>query len=891
MSSKEQRPVGTWIAVALIVLPPVAIFAPALFQDRSLAFRDTAVFYHPLFQWIEQQWQDGELPLWNPHLNYGTPVVGEGSTCVFYPGKAIFLLPGDFAWKFKLFVIGHVFLAAAGAFYAARVFGASREAAILAAVSYACGGAVLFQYCNLVYLIGAAWLPWAFAAMEITLTQSSFHAAIGLAVVMAMMVLGGDPQMAYHVGLASAAYAAGLWWTSRSPTEAIDGRINRWSRAGTSVASLATAALGAFTLSAIQLLPAAEASALSERASYHAPRNIYEAATTMASESDGMSRTSQGLFRDADSDTHAASIYQFSFAPWHLPEYIWPNCSGRYFPEYRRWMMAWQSEPRMWNQSVYLGLLPILLAFGSLRLRRGTTRQQWLSWCAVLAVLGSFGAFGVGWAIRHPLYMAGYPQLAARMPGDHVGGLYWFFVTFLPSYANFRFPAKLLTFAACPLCLLAAQGMDELVRSPRPWLSRVLIAIALISGVASVVMSGQTAWFHWLTQRIAPDTAYGPFDKSGAYLDLLGAMWHTLITSSLILLLIQLRPSLPQQRIALSLVAITAAEIVIANAPLIGTAPSDFWRERPLLAETIEQDQRQRGGEVVRPTIRYPVEHDTIDPGGWHASSSPDRLDELAEADRHLGRTNHALAGPVDPVECLTSQPQADYVYFYKRYRLNDESLWGNYWIMPRNLESIGAPDDDNPWESIESPAFAEATKCKVFRHHQPCSRAWIVHDVQVLPPLKSRDPYALSLRGGEVAEKHGERRDLRREAVVESDDESVAVTSDSQSDRGDSCSVVSATPNRIVIDVQTDRPGLCVLGDTHFPGWMARSEKSGQILPILRTDRIFRGVRLQAGSDRITFEYRPESLYLGATLSGAGWLALLLLAGISSRRTNPAAS
>src|SRR5262249_49495390 len=158
---------------------------------------------------------------------------------------------------------------------------------------------------------------------------------------------------------------------------------------------------------------------------------------------------------------------------------------------------------------------------GSLRLRRGTTREQWLSWCVVLAVLGSFGAFGVGWLLRYPLYMAGQPQLAARLPGDQVGGPYWFFVTFLPSYAHFRFPAKLLTFAACPLSLLAAQGLDRLQQSPPPRLMRTLLVIAGISAVCAIAIWFHGDWFASFTQQIAPDTVFGPFDLEGAHRNLL----------------------------------------------------------------------------------------------------------------------------------------------------------------------------------------------------------------------------------------------------------------------------------------------------------------------------------------------------------------------------------
>src|SRR6476661_972213 len=99
MSDQPSKSPTLWMQRGLIVLPLVAIFAPVLFQDRSFAFRDTAHFYYPLFEWIEGQWQRGELPLWNPHVNFGTPVVGEGASCLFYPGKEIFLLPLAFSWN------------------------------------------------------------------------------------------------------------------------------------------------------------------------------------------------------------------------------------------------------------------------------------------------------------------------------------------------------------------------------------------------------------------------------------------------------------------------------------------------------------------------------------------------------------------------------------------------------------------------------------------------------------------------------------------------------------------------------------------------------------------------------------------------------------------------
>jgi hypothetical protein len=515
-----------------VILAPTVIFAPVLFADRSLAFRDTGVFYHPLYEWVETQWHASGLPLWNPHVNFGVPVVGEASTSIFYPGKLLLVLPIDFAWKFKLYVVGHVFLAAAGAYYAARVLGTTREAAALAAVAYACGGAVLFQHCNVVFLVGAAWLPWAIAAAEQMLTQHSARAAAGLGVVLALMVLGGDPQMAYHAGLAAGAYGAALVWTRRTAENNEAQQRTPIGRALLHTGSLLMlAAVTAFVLSAVQTLPAGQAARHSDRASYHAPRNIYEAAQVIASDKDGVALASQGLFRDPEPDTHAGSIYQFSFAPWHLGEYVWPNLFGQYFPQYRRWMMFTPSEPRIWNQSVYLGLLPLLLGLAGLRLRCGSVRMQWLSWCLVLAVLGSFGSYGISWFLRHGCYLSGQPHWGVKLPGDQVGGIYWLAVTLLPSYAYFRFPAKLLTFAACPLCLLAALGFDRLRENPTSRLRWIALGIAGATAAGAVgLLLGRSA-FEQFGQRMAPDAIFGLFDTRGAYRDLLVSLVHALIAS------------------------------------------------------------------------------------------------------------------------------------------------------------------------------------------------------------------------------------------------------------------------------------------------------------------------------------------------------------------------
>ena len=83
-------------------------------------------------------------------------------------------------------------------------------------------------------------------------------------------------------------------------------------------------------------------------------------------------------------------------------------------------------------------------------------------------------------------------------------------------------------------------------------------------------------------------------------------------------------------------------------------------------------------------------------------------------------------------------------------------------------------------------------------------------------------------------------------------------------------------SPERVVAQVTTGGPGLLVLTDLHYPGWIA--EEEGRRLPILRADGYFRAVALPAGTHRVVFRYRPLSFAIGAGVSILAVLTLLWL-------------
>ena len=187
-------------------------YAPALFQGRQFGFRDAGHFYYPLHQRVQEEWNAGRWPLWEPEENAGMPLLGNPTAAVLYPGKLVFaVLP--YAWARADLHCDASALAFVAMLVLLRSWGISWSGSGLGALSYTFGAPILFQYCNVIYLVGAAWLPLGMHAVDRWVRLGRRWGLWELAGVLAMQVLGGDPQAAYLLGLAGAGYALGLAWS------------------------------------------------------------------------------------------------------------------------------------------------------------------------------------------------------------------------------------------------------------------------------------------------------------------------------------------------------------------------------------------------------------------------------------------------------------------------------------------------------------------------------------------------------------------------------------------------------------------------------------------------------------------------------------------------------
>ncbi|HSS48304.1 MAG TPA: hypothetical protein VLX28_05100, partial [Thermoanaerobaculia bacterium] len=139
----------------------LSLFAPLLSPERVLANRDVANFHLPL-RLTFRNLAAFSVPVWNPFLNGGQPILSNPSYGAFYPpGWLVFAVPP--AYALSLLTVLHAGLAWAGAWFLARRLGCGRGAAALAAVGFSGCGVFLSLLSALTLLWSLAWLPWLLA--------------------------------------------------------------------------------------------------------------------------------------------------------------------------------------------------------------------------------------------------------------------------------------------------------------------------------------------------------------------------------------------------------------------------------------------------------------------------------------------------------------------------------------------------------------------------------------------------------------------------------------------------------------------------------------------------------------------------------------------------------
>jgi hypothetical protein len=355
-----------WPYAILIGIPAATFILPDLLGGHLLMTGDNTQQNYPLRVLVGSMVRQGQLPFWNPYIFSGTPLLAGFNAGAFYPLVGLFvILPDRVAWIATEVILFS--LIAVGMYLFLRALALSTTACLLAAATFSFSGVVLSQVNHVDMTEGVASLPFMLLAVLHIVRDGRWRWSIVLGLGFALVIFGGAPEAMLDEAVLVIVYAAlsaGLdrprWWRVLS-------------RCGVGAAL-------ALALSAVQWLPGIAAISNSQRSGLGGGF----AAT-------GSYPPSYGLL----------SLVPYLYGGYgHLGE-------GTFFSHY--------NLPEV---GVYVGLLPIiaLLSLWHPRWPTSLARRERLTWY-VIGLLGLLLALGANTPLEHlfqsiPLY--GHQRLQSR---------------------------------------------------------------------------------------------------------------------------------------------------------------------------------------------------------------------------------------------------------------------------------------------------------------------------------------------------------------------------------------------------------------------------------------------------------------------------------------------
>ena len=616
----------------------LVLFFPIIFLGQQFCFRDAGDYYYPLFRQVQEDLNAGRLPLWDRYENFGQPLMANPTVSFFYPGKILFFLtaifPDSYGFCYKWYILLHFPIAFFGIYRLSRHWTLSRSGAALAALCYTFSGPVFFQYCNVIFLIAAAWLPWGLLQGDRLLRTGRIKYLLGLSAVLFLMISGGEPQMAYLTGLLCFTLWCCYYFSRRKERVKPPEDESRKRRRGKTRRSLFLAvkqtAAGCFTsrlgllilsgilggfLSFAVILPAQKMTRQTDRAVLPMPSSIWQIPKLLIqNQSSGLENNlahnvpvvlrqgkssgvliHEGIFaKQLIKGTHSGAIYTRSLMPLRTAEFFWPSFGGNPV-RVPTWWVSSLCRDMFWSPSIYFGIFPILLALAALRfrLRRDysprTTIRVWASWIALIFFLATWGTFGPAWFVRTFSSIFIVPQPLDYGPYEPVGGVYWLFTVFLPLFASFRYPEKLMTIVILAAALLAGLEYDRVLES------KAFRRLGVITVLFSLILFGIITVFG--IERLLPESLSHrnyPLDASATTRILQWTFLQPVVMLALYFSLFYVTKrsagSVHKPYFVLTALVLLSADILVAFRDYLPTVPESLLASSAPIAEQIHVD-------------------------------------------------------------------------------------------------------------------------------------------------------------------------------------------------------------------------------------------------------------------------------------------------------------
>jgi hypothetical protein len=525
--------VAAWLGrpAAVVSVAPLVVLWPFVVGWRSLYWGTPLLQFYPWRDLALRAARAGTLPLWNPYLGHGAPLLANYQTAVFYPPNWLALVvPLDLAsgWLAALHLAG----AGLGMVALARALGLRPLGQAMAGLVF---GISQYQVARVGFFsINAAvtWLPWLIWAVERQISFASaparprITAAFWLALFVALALLAGHAQTCWYALLLAGAWS--VWRLSGAR------RVPPLARLLTAAWLAMPVLLGAL-LAAIQLLPTAE------------------------------------LLRESPRATSAEYefVMTYSFSPWRLLTLLAPDLLGN--PA----RGTYYGYGNYWEDAVYVGVVPLLLALGTaFRALAAALRRRRMAAEPPRGVapagMGALGADGL------PLFLAILAAVTLVLALGRNTPIFPWLYRSVPTFNLFQAPTRMMIWMIFALALLAGMGAD-LWQAPT---GRALYWTRLgTMGAASVALVGLLS-----SVATSPGTALGAQLSTVARALALAGAW--LLSAALLALL---KARLSGQTWSALAIVLVAGDLIVAGYGLNPGADPAAYRQPAATSAALEQ--------------------------------------------------------------------------------------------------------------------------------------------------------------------------------------------------------------------------------------------------------------------------------------------------------------
>jgi hypothetical protein len=182
---------------------------PGAHAPSNVIASDPMVVMLPWQEFVAKEFAKGELPLWNPSVESGAPILANDQAAAFSPFTWLAMLfPA--AVGLSLAMLAKLLVAGLGMAFYLRALKAGSAAAALAGIAFACSS-FMVDWLAWPLTNVAAFMPWMFGFAEVYVAKRRLWALPGLALAVCFQFLGGHAETSLHMDLALGFYAGVRW--------------------------------------------------------------------------------------------------------------------------------------------------------------------------------------------------------------------------------------------------------------------------------------------------------------------------------------------------------------------------------------------------------------------------------------------------------------------------------------------------------------------------------------------------------------------------------------------------------------------------------------------------------------------------------------------------------